>query len=383
VFGPGKLVTCSVRRRFEGRGSAFDPPRFGAMLACAVVALTLGGVALSATSAPSTARGRDAVFSTRGRITNLAADGNQVALARSRTRGDCGRVVVWTAPGRKSRSFKTLAAKQPDCGEGAPRGYSVGQLALGGGQVAWIGITGGNNVELHLEAAKLSGRAAKEIDFRSYSGDGRGEWVGRLLGGGPLLAYNRWGLVCDEECPPEKLLRVGEELVRISTARRIVVKRGRDSYPLGAVGGGRMAVKSAGAVKVLAPTGSPVAAVAAVKGNPPRAIALSRTHLAVARMMTLDLYDPATARQTKSIPLGPAASLRLVAVNSKLALLGGRHKLVLVRLIDGKHIALPLPSRRIVGSSLSTAGLFYAYNRRTSPEGRVVFEPTATLLNRF
>jgi hypothetical protein len=330
---------------------------------------------------------RDAVFSTRSRIGRLAVDGNRAAVTTSNTKGSCGRVVVWTAPGRRSRSFTTYGGHLYGCGQEETRRYSVQQLALGGGQVAWIGITGGNNVELHLEAAKLSGRAAKEIDFRSWSGDGRGEWVGRLLGGGPILAYNGWGLVCDEICPPGKLRLVGAELVRISAGRPLVVKRGARSYPLSAVGGGRMAVGSAGAVAVLAPNGSRVATVPAVEGNPPRAIALSRTRFAVARTFTLDLYDPATGAEAKSLPLGPAAALQLAGVNSKLALLRGPRRLVLVRLSDGKLISLPLrpgTAKRFVDTRLTEAGLFYADNvLRGSAKGRIVFEPTARLLARF
>jgi hypothetical protein len=332
---------------------------------------------------------RDAVFSTRGRIGQLAVDGNRVAsVTTSRTKGRCGlRIVVWSVLGRRPRSFIKLG---PSCAAGreAVRGYYVDQLALGGGQVAWIGVTGGNDLELHLEVAKLAGRAAKEIDFVTSDEGGVGEWVGQLLGGGPLLAYNRWAVVCDsgEGCPPGLRLK-SKKLVRISAGRGLVVRRGADSYPLGAVGGGRMAVDSAGAVTVLAPSGSPVATVPAVAGNPPRAIALSRTHLAVERTFTLDLYAPATGAEAKSLPLGPAAALKLADVNSKLALLRGPRRLVLVRLSDGKLISLPLRSgtaKRFVDIRLDGAGLFYAYNSlRGSPKGRVAFEPTAKLLARF
>jgi hypothetical protein len=386
MFEPGKLVTHGMDRRFDRGCGAFDAPKVGVLLACAGVALTLGAAAVSAgSSARSTTRGqRGAVFSTRGEISRLAANGKQVAVMTSKTKSSCGRVVVWTAPGRRSRSFRTYGESLPDCGQEETRRYSVQQLALGGGQVAWIGITGGNNVELHLEVAKLSGRAAREIDFRSYSGDGRGEWVGRLLGNGPLLAYNDWALVCDDICPPAELRLTGQMLVRISARRPIVVKRGAGSYPLSAVGGGRMAVRSAGAVTVLAPSGSQVATVPRVEGNPPRGIALSRARLAVARASTLDLYDPATGAREKSLPLGPAAAMHLASVNAKVALLRGPRRVVLVRLSDGKRISLPLPSKGIVGTSLTAAGLFYAYNTRgASAKGRIVFEPTGKLLARF
>jgi hypothetical protein len=77
----------------------------------------------------------------------------------------------------------------------------------------------------------------------------------------------------------------------------------------------------------------------------------------------------------------------LVGVNSRLALLRGPRRLVLVRLSEGKLIALPITSGRsasIVDARLSEAGLFYAYNvRKPSPSGRIVYQPTARLLARF
>jgi hypothetical protein len=123
-----------------------------------------------------------------------------------------------------------------------------------------------------------------------------------------------------------------------------------------------------------------------VDGNTPRAIALTRTHLAVERTFTLDLYAPAKGVKTKSIPLGPAGTLSLAGVNGKVALLAGAHRLVLVRLSDGKLISFPLGQKppTIVGARLDGAGLFYAYNPpKASAKGRVVFEPTAKLLARF
>ena len=354
-------------------------------------------------SAPSIVRGRllrgrpNAVFSTRGQITKLAADGNQVAVkttgASSRS---CGTVVVWTAPGRRSKSFST---SNPGCGSILCRAGSgcVDELALGGGQVAWISRSGGNNLELMVITARLSGGAPKTIEhaFNGYGagGDPKGEWVGQVLGGGPLLAYEGWRVSC--ESPKENACDLGEaqlrvtheRIVRISAGRRVVVKRGAGSRPLKAVGGGRMAVESAGAVDILGPNGSRVATVPAVRANPPRAIALSRTRLAVGRTFTLDLYNPATGAGTKSIPLGPAAALQLAGVNSSVALLRGPRRVVLVRLRDGKPIMLPISAARaasLVDARLTEAGLFYSYNvRRPRPSGRIVFEPTSRLLARF
>jgi hypothetical protein len=343
--------------------------------------------------------GADAVFSTRGRITKLATDGNRVAVITAtnikRTRG---RIVVWTAPGRKSARFDARYEGGSLC-DGGPS--CLDELALGGGQVAWIARTGGNSLELFVISAKLSGGPAKYID-RTANGDGaggnpNGGWLGRLIGGGSLLAYNNW-TVCEDvdpsnpkECPPidsaTHHVLAEEKLVRIVAGRRVVVRRGPGAYRLAAVGGGRMAVESAGAVTVLSPSGSRVTTVPTVQGNPPRAIALSRTRLAVARTLTLDVYDPATVTEAHSIPLGSAAALQLSGVNSRLALLRGPRRLVLVRLSDGKQISLPLrsgPTTNIIAARLNEAGLFYAYNDpRASNKGRIVFEPDAKLFARF
>lgn len=331
-----------------------------------------------------------AVLSTRGPIVQLAADGNRVAVITAGIGGACDRVVVWTAPGRKAKSFKP--------GYLGCEGDGLGDLAVGGGQVAWIERGGGNFLELQVRVTDLSGRAARLVEAAHNgaraAGNASGQWVGHLLGGGPLLAYNSWTVVCDTPpdhgCAPYQPWEfhlTDHRLVRISAGRRLRVKSGPASYPLSAVGGGRMAVESAGAVTVLAANGSAVASVPAVDGNPPRAIALSRTRLAVARTFTLDLYDPATGTAAKSISLGPAAALELAGVNSKLALLCGPRRLVLIRLGDGKLISLPLRSgaqTRVEGARLTDAGVFYAYDTpRASAKGRIVFEPTGKLLARF
>jgi FG-GAP-like repeat len=354
-------------------------------------------------STPAVARGRaltgrpDVVFSTGGLITKLAADGNRVAVkTTAMSSRSCGRIVVWAAPGRRSKSFST---SNPGCGSIlCPRGSGcVDELALGDGQVAWISRSGGNNLELMVIAARLAGGAPKTIE-RAFNGAGaggdpKGGWVGTLLGGGGLIAYSAWSVVC--EAPSETACDTGEatvsvkneRVVRLSAGHRVVVKRGPGSRPLSAVGGGRMAVEHDDAVTVFARTGARVSRVAAVQGNPPRAIALSRTRLAITRTFTLDVHNPATGAKVKSIPLGPAAALRLIGVNARLTLLRSPRRLVLVRLRDGKLISLPLPAGRaasIVDARLTEAGLFYAHNvRRPGPRGRIVFQRSATLLARF
>jgi hypothetical protein len=306
---------------------------------------------------------------------------------------------VWTAPGSKSTSFAA------DC-EG------INDLAIAGKRVAWIEYYFGNTLRGYVvSVANVSGGRPRAVestegeDIETEGGDDvGGPWVGTLLGGGSLLAYNSWWVdcvppPCDQECQDEgggnggcdggnPTLRVsGKWLGRISARRVVGIRRGPGAYPLRAVGGGRMAVEPAAGIVVVRPNGSRVATVPAQKDDPPRDVALSATHLALLRTFTLDLYSPATGAKQRSIALGPAAGLELASVSSKLALLRGKGHLVLVRLSDGRLVSYPLApaaSAGFVDAKLTGAGLFYAYNlSRGAKKGRVVFESTAKLLARF
>ncbi len=142
-------------------------------------------------------------------------------------------------------------------------------------------------------------------------------------------------------------------------------------------------------VTVATPAGALVATVPAVAGDPPRAVALSATHLLVERAHTIDSYNPATGALLASIPRGTPASLKLVGVNASMALLLGPHRLDLIRLSDNQRITLSLPAAALscacpTDAKPTDAGLFYAYNvPSATAKGRIVFVPTVRLLARF
>jgi len=334
----------------------------------------------------------DAALSTRQPISKLVADGKQAAVCVSYPE----QIVVWTAPGRRSRRLTA------ECHS---------ELATAGGRVAWIEYYYGNTHRGYVvSVAKVSGGRPRQVDstegedIETEGGDDvGGPWVGQLIGGGPVLAYNSWWVdcippPCDQECRDEggvggcdagnPTLRItGQGLERIGARRSFAIRGGPSSYPLSAVGGGRIAVDHGSGVLVLKANGSRVASIPALEADPPRALALSRKRLAVLRSFALDLYDPATGGKRKSIPLGRAAALQLGGVSSKVALLRGPHQLILVRLRDGKLVSLPLrpaAANGLVDAKLTAAGLFYAYNLpRGAAKGRVVFESAAKLLARF
>jgi hypothetical protein len=317
----------------------------------------------------------------------LAADGNRVAVTTKVKRACSRRVVVWSAPGRRSASVKPgILGCSWD---------GITQLAVGDGRVGWIEEGGGNNLEMTVMTAGLGGGAAKQIEYETNGdragGDPAGDWVGQIFGGGSVLAYNSWSQTCDrpadEQCGDNDphLHLTGEKLVRIAAGRRLVVARGSAAYPLTAVGGGRMAINAAGTVTIRAASGAQIATVPDPERTA-RAVALSTTRLAIERTSTLDLYDPATGAAVRALPLGSAAALRLADVSSRLALLRGTHRFVLIRFSDAKLISFPLrtgAAATLVGARLTQAGLFYAYNTRGASPGRIVFEPMGKLLARF
>lgn len=363
--------------------------RWRSLAPLGLVAVFLIGAADQQVEQADAAQARpDVALSIRGRVTMLAADGNRVAVATTVKRACGRRIVAWSAPGRGSASVKP--------GILGCAGDGISQLAVGGDRVAWIEQGGGNSLEMAVMAAGLTGGAAKELDFATNGdragGDPSGDWVGRLLGGGPLVAYNRWTLVCDrpevEGCGHKdpQLRLADEQLIRIAAGHRDVVLRGSAAYPLIAVGGGWMAVAGPGALTIRATSGAQVATVP-TPGGAGRSVALSKTRLAIQLASTLDLYNPATGAAVKSLPLGAAESLRLADVTSRVALLRGPHRFVLVRLSDGKRISFPLRSgaaATLAGARLTEAGLFYAYNTRSALlPGRIAFEPAGKLLARF
>jgi hypothetical protein len=325
-------------------------------------------------SSGATRRSHESSIATPGLVTKVAADGQRAAVMTTKIKGACGKVVVWNTRRAKTTSFKTS--------EGCPHSdvavipFTVDQLALGDGQAAWIGSTGGNETEVLGYAASLATGKVKEVEFRTRdSNSGEGDDAQRLLGGGSVLAYNRL-LGCVEDTKGGFSCDV--RLVRIQGLHVTTIAKGQT---LAAAGGARLAVTSTAGVALLRADGSRVASVAD-SVTPGTSFAVGSTRLAVASSRTLDVYEAVSGAKLSSIPLGTAPSLELIGVNTRLALLRGLGSTALIRLSDGKRVSLPL--KGIVDARLTEAGLFYAYNTPAAAlKGHVVFEPTAKLLARF
>lgn len=357
------------------------------MLAAAALGVLVAGAAHGADSSPAkTIRVRpQAVFRTDS-VAKLAASGPRAAVATKKQHG-CGQIVVWTAPGRRVSRFAL--------GELGCHFDGVGELALGGGQVAWTEEGGGNDLELTLMAARLPRGRKRQLEYQvngdRAGGDPTGGWVGNVVGSGASLAYNVWHVDCGrppgESCSDgdPKLLVTNERLYRIATGARALTATGHYIYALAAAGGRRFAVVRSDGVATIGAGGRPEAFVPEAP-RAVRAVRLTASALVLETAQALDLYNPATGAAIKSIPLGPTP-LPLVGATRRYALLHAGARTILVRLADGSTAGVELPPvalHSLVDVRLTDAGLFYAYDAaKGRAPGRVGFVPARALFAAF
>ena len=298
----------------------------------------------------------DRVYSAHGRggIYGLAADGNRAAIC------DSGVPVVWT-PGRKAVAFRKSYEGDYGC---------YGELALGGGKVAWMEQGCGNtSCDVDVFAAKLpNGRPhVVEGGIENYCGAGpcdlSGDWAGQLMGAGPILVHDLWSVDCILPPPPpdcdmygtcpegcdegnSTLRDFGQGLERLAPGRRAFLP-GR--FPVRAVGGGRIAVEPAGKILVLHANGSPLASVAGT--DPARGIALSASELAVLRTFDARPLRDHDRREEEVDPTRPgrrAAALRR-HVEARPALRPARPRARAPERREADHRPAPVAGRRAPG----------------------------------
>lgn len=378
-----------------------------------VVALTLALPVNSSTEQGQglTGAAAGATLSTKGRIVALALDRSTLAAATGGVPKHCDRIVVWTAAGKRTVGIDT----ELNCEWNDATVSRVIEIAVGAGRVAWIEALGGNRQTLTLYSASAAGGrvAVSEFVENGFAGseDVGGDWIGELHGAGSVLAYNSW-TVCSRwahpdqwtlaECPVDGQVS-RQSLWRIAaTGVSARMARGAGSFRLRAVGGGWLALEATpkftleagpigtGPITILSATGLPPMTIRAQDGGQrPRGIALTRTQLVIEHRTTLDVYDLPSGDLRQTIQLGAAAHLQLVGANAELAMLTGRHRLVAVRLTDGRQARIALPREAMTGASpisprLSESGLAYGYNLPTgAARGRLVFAPRSELLKHF
>jgi hypothetical protein len=331
---------------------------------------------------------------TAGRVFDLAADGERVAVAVRYTRATCDRVVVW--------NVVVGSAKVLDTATHCPSGQvsaadELGAIALAGRRVAWLQILHGNAQYLDLITFKLpAGKpvgAAWAINAGGAEGSPVGDYLGDLHGDGSLLGYGRWSICVAYpagsvvEPPPEAPcdvpaagdepveVRFGEQLFRVGRATPL----GTDStaFRLYSVDAGRLLThQEAGSLTLVDRNGAVLRSIAVAPGQIGGA-ALSGNVVAVLRGRSIEVFAADSGVPGATVPLGGGAGgAHLVDLKNGLAVVLVGRNVRIVRLADGAQASIAVPGSGAVDAQLEARGLSYGYNVSSgSQRGRVVFVP--------
>jgi hypothetical protein len=272
----------------------------------------------------------------RRRIARLALPGchqpESVAVLDDRVAFDCpsGHAASF---GRSTRVFPTAAARPVEVtggivGDGLPPARLPGRVA------------GGSDL-LAFSTYRL-GRRGLPPEPRLWMQDGRGASAVALgPDGGEPAAVDR-GMIAVERADG-----------RITLVRR-------DGRVLGRVdpgGSARGAVGSPGSAVLDRPT-----------------VGLSGRDLVVLRSRRLSVYDTASFRLRRSLPVAPRA--RLAGVSDGLVAYVVGADIHIIRPRDGRSTTIRTTSRSAVEAAVTSAGLFYALHARTVPRNQLApFRP--------
>lgn len=353
-----------------------------------LLAVCLAWAAAGAAGAGWAGRAATVTFSTNGDVEAIAADGLRVAVATSNPSG-CDSVSVWTAGTKSSQSFESKNACEGGVLQGIP------EIAIAGTRVAWVATTGGNELEMYLESARLGtpkvSVVASAVNDDGAAGGIDGNWLGNLYGDGSLLVFNTWYAcavvrpIGDPPCAAGT--RAGSEidsrqtLWKLSALRKTRVAAGAGAFAVIAVSGGRIAVENPadGGVSILDSGGHPVS-TAAITAGTGSGTAFDGAQVVTLRNGVLQAYNASSGHLDASVSLPSGGAPFLRDLQGGLAVYVRGRQIHVVRLADGKDATFVAPGKGAVDAQIEPAGLTYSYNVvRSKAHGRVVFVPTADL----
>jgi hypothetical protein len=305
-------------------------------------------VALPAGAAPPLAR----VKNTNGWIESIGMDGSRVAYA---VRGpSCTKVFVWDV---QTRGGALVSGKRTCAADSTSTGRGVAEIAVAGPRIVWIVNLGGNTEsDDYLYADALTRPKERLVASATRAGDVdgvlAGGWLGGLAGDGDLLAVNTWRTDSTGDVVDASLGRVG-------ASRLSVVSTGLQGYRVAAVDAGRIAVaRSDGTVALYTGAGR---LVRSIVPSSVKEVALQGGALAVlTKSRTLEVYSAATGQRRATWPV-KAGAARLDVASGR-AVYSVWRTVHLLRLADGKDVALPAAPRTVAGLAIESPGIVYAYN---------------------
>jgi Tol biopolymer transport system component len=315
----------------------------------------------------------------KGPLASLITDGRRAIPnvgGDSRSKG----LLVWDAIARRSTRVRAAC--------------SSSEVALAGTRLAWACYDSGNTyTDIVLETQRLGARRPTFVAETNVDSDGNGQTLGSLVGHGNTIAFT-----------------IYHGKAKRAKAWLLLPRRGRkcprNSYLIGpahaapmcrllkkAAGGSTISV-DAGRVLTLAPNG--VVRLLSTQDRLLRTWRLGRhvvnarlrgRTLAVQEANTLDIYDTVNGAKRQTLPLAADEGLPpyLLDVQGDLAAYATGGAIHLLRLSDGRDVALALPrAAPWLDARLERGGLFVSWNRMYDRRpGRLAFIPMRTVMRGF
>jgi hypothetical protein len=210
--------------------------------------------------------------------------------------------------------------------------------------------------------------------------------AGDLRGGGGVLVFDTWnvrGKRCEEVgCFRDR--KINGVLWRMHGDRATRIRSETVGLVTLATDGQRIAaLRSDGKLEILRADGRLLGTVA-VPGAA-RAAAIGNGQLVVLTPTRLLVYELRTRKLEHGWPLtGGPGTRTLAGVGGGLVAYTVPRTINVVRLIDGRRLAIPAGGTGTIKAALTSGGLFYAYAVRDSDyRGRVAFVPLRDLSHRF
>jgi Tol biopolymer transport system component len=344
----------------------------------------LGGVPVSP-AIPTDSIAKAGLLRTRAPVHKLAADGERVALAYN---GLPNCLELWQPRKRTLIRF----SENDFCGDDG--GSGLLELTLAGSRLAWLTYDTGIHLHLGLATATIARPQPRGVLTLSTGGNVSCMWgsscafagAGDLRGGGGLLVFDTWnvhGKRCEEVgCFRERKIKgalwrmQGDRAKRIRSERVGLTALATDDQRIAAL-------RTDGKLEILRADGR-LLGTFAVPG-PARAAAIGNGQLVVVTPTRLLVYELRTRKLEHGWPLtGGPGTRTLAGVGGGFAAYTEAGAIKLVRLIDGRHLAIRVGGTGAIQAALTSGGLFYAYTVHDSDyPGRVAFVRLRDLSHRF
>jgi hypothetical protein len=320
---------------------------------------------------------------TTGPVLTLAADGDRAAFIVEGRVKECMSVMVWDPVHRRIARLQSGAAKCESSDRLNRRG--VPTVAIAGSRVAWLQLTGGNNLETIIFTATLARPKPVWLAYGAAADGVAGSFVRRPVGDRSLLAFTtetRCHPDYGNGCPPGRqpgdvteatVWRVGgtgrcPSGPVASPVSCSVVARAESELSVLAVDAGRIAVRTQTGLRLYTAAGRVLRDID-VK---PVAVGMSGNRLVVRDADDFLIYDVRTGKFDSS--LVGLAGIRLQDLERGILVTAQGGTVGLRRLGDGQT---PVRAGRPAFGQLEPSGLFVAGSRR------VRFTPMRDVLRRL